>query len=126
MSHYAKVVQGKVVNVIVADENYIKKMIDNSPGQWVQTSYNTSAGVHATDNKKALRKNAAGIGYSYDKERDAFIPPKPHDSWKLNESSCHWEAPKAMPKDGKDYEWIENVQQWKALPARTVINGGGA
>lgn len=115
MSHYAKVVQGKVVNVIVADENYIKKMIDNSPGQWVQTSYNTSAGVHTTDNKKALRKNAAGIGYSYDKERDAFIPPKPHDSWKLNETTCLWEAPVAMPSDGKMYNWDESQQQWEEV-----------
>ena len=118
MAHYAKVVQGKVVNVIVADENYINNMIDTSAGQWIQTSYNTSAGVHSSDPSKALRKNAAGIGYSYDKSRDAFIPPKPHDSWILDEATCHWQAPKPMPKDGKDYEWIDSEQQWKALPAK--------
>jgi hypothetical protein len=112
MSHYAKVVKGKVVNVIVADENYIKKMIDNSPGQWIQTSYNTSAGVHSFDQSKALRKNAAGIGYSYDKERDAFIPPKPHDSWVLNETTCLWEPPVAMPTDEKSYKWNEETKQW--------------
>jgi hypothetical protein len=112
MSHYAKVVKGKVVNVIVADENYIKKMIDNSPGQWIQTSFNTSAGVHSFDQSKALRKNYAGKGFSYDQGLDAFIPPCPFESWTLNETSCLWNAPVAMPSDGKPYNWNESTKQW--------------
>ena len=126
MSHYAKVRDGLVQQVIVASEDFFSKFVDSSAGEWIQTSYNTRGGVHydpktgqrSADQSKALRKNFAGIGYSYDKARDAFIPPKPYNSWVLNESSCQWEAPKPMPKDGKDYEWIDNIQQWKVLPAK--------
>ena len=85
---------------------------------WKQTSYNTRGGVHYTDGvpsedqRKALRKNYAGIGFSYDPERDAFIPPKPFESWVLNEDTCLWEAPVAYPEDGETYTWDEESTSW--------------
>ena len=111
MSHYAKVNNGIVTNVIVADEEFFKTFVDSSPGQWIQTSYNTHGGVHANGGTP-LRKNYAGIGYSYDAQRDAFIPPKPFASWVLNEATCLWNAPVAMPQDGKVYEWDEATTAW--------------
>ena len=78
---------------------------------WVQTSYNTHGGVH-NNNGTPLRKNHAGIGYTYDEDRDAFIPKKPYASWILNETTCQWEAPVAYPDDGKDYTWNENNERW--------------
>lgn len=111
MSHYAKVNNGIVTNVIVADEEFFKTFVDSSPGQWIQTSYNTYGGVHANGGTP-LRKNYAGIGYSYDAQRDAFIPPKPFASWVLNEATCLWNAPVAMPQDGKVYEWDEATTAW--------------
>jgi hypothetical protein len=120
MSHFAKVIDGKVVNVIVAEAGFFESFVDSAPGEWIQTSYNTKGGVHfdpvtgepSQDQSQALRKNYAGIGYSYDKELDAFIPPKPFASWKLNENSCVWEAPVAYPEDGKTYKWDENSGSW--------------
>jgi hypothetical protein len=92
MSHYAKVVSGIVVNVICAEEDFFTNghFIDTSPGTWIQTSYNTRGGVHATGGDP-LRKNYAGIGFTYDAVRDAFIPPKPDDSYVLNDETCLWE-----------------------------------
>jgi hypothetical protein len=91
MSHFAKVVDGIVTQVIVAEPEFFDTFVDSSPGEWVQTSYNTYAGQHPEG--KPLRKNYAGIGFTYDKERDAFIPPKPEDDWVLNEETCLWEEP---------------------------------
>ena len=111
MAHYAKVLDGKVTQVIVAEPEFFDTFVDSSPGQWIQTSYNTYGGVHANGGTP-LRKNYAGIGFTYDRERDAFIPPKPLASWVLNEQSCLWEAPIHMPTDGSTYEWDELNQQW--------------
>ena len=118
MAHFAKVTDGIVQQVIVAEPEFFETFVDNSPGEWIQTSYNTRGGVHFTDGQpsedqsKALRKNYAGIGFTYDRERDAFIPPKPFASWNLNESSCLWEAPFAYPTDGKRYAWDEPTTTW--------------
>ena len=79
---------------------------------WKQTSYNTSGGVH-TLGGTPFRKNHAGIGYTYDEDKDAFIPIKPYNSWTLNEDTCHWEAPVARPDDGKFYTWNEEIKSWE-------------
>jgi hypothetical protein len=116
MSHFAKIVDGIVTQVIVAEPEFFNTFVDSSPGQWLQTSYNTHGGQHPED--RPLRKNYAGIGYSYDAEKDAFIPPKPFASWLLNDDTCLWEAPVAMPTDGV-YVWDEPTVAWKevVLPA---------
>lgn len=122
MAHFAKVNNGIVEQVIVAEQEFFDTFVDSSPGQWIQTSYNTRGGVHYTDGQpsadqsKALRKNYAGIGYSYDAQRDAFIPPKPYASWVLNEDTCLWDAPVAMPTEGGPYTWNESTQTWDAVP----------
>ncbi len=85
--------------------------MDSSPGEWVQTSYNTFGGQHKLGGTP-LRKNYAGIGFTYDRQRDAFIPPKPFASWVLNEDTCLWDAPVAMPDDGKIYVWDEATTNW--------------
>ena len=92
MSHFAKVRDGVVVDVIVAEPSFFQSFVDNSPGAWIQTSYNTYGGVHATGGTP-LRMNFAGIGFTYDPTRDAFIPPRPGDNWVLNESTCLWDPP---------------------------------
>jgi len=107
MAHFAKVVDGTVVEVIVAEQDHI----DTLSGQWVQTSYNTQGGVHATGGTP-LRKNYAGIGFTYDSTRDAFIPSKPYASWVLDENTCLWSAPIAKPMDGKAYKWSEETSSW--------------
>ena len=120
MGHYAKVQDGIVTKVIVAEADFFDTFVDMSPGQWIQTSYNTRGGVHyiantdtpSEDQSKALRKNYAGIGYTYDADRDAFIAPKPYESWSLNETSCLWEAPVARPNDGNIYRWDEDTTSW--------------
>ena len=81
---------------------------------WKQTSYNTSGGVHKLDGTP-FRKNHAGIGYTYDEDRDAFIPKQPFNSWTLNEDTCRWEAPVAYPDDGKRYNWNEETTSWDLL-----------
>jgi hypothetical protein len=110
MSHFAKVNNGIVEQVIVAEPEFFQTFVDSSPGQWIQTSYNTHGGQHPEG--RPLRKNYAGIGYTYDAQRDAFIPPKPFASWLLNEDTCLWNAPVAMPTDGKMYQWNEDTQAW--------------
>ncbi len=120
MGHFAKVADGKVTQVIVAEPEFFQTFVDSSPGQWLQTSYNTRGGVHyqpdsntpSADQSKALRKNYAGVGYSYDAARDAFIPPQPFASWTLDEDTCLWNPPVAMPTDGKPYVWNEATQSW--------------
>ena len=124
MAHFAKVNNGIVEQVIVAEPEFFDTFVDTSPGQWIQTSYNTRGGVHynpetnqpSADQTKALRKNYAGIGYTYDAQRDAFIPPKPYPSWVLNETSCLWESPVPYPTDGGRYTWNEQTQSWDAVP----------
>jgi len=117
MAHFAKVTDGIVMQVIVAEPEFFDTFVDSSPGQWIQTSYNTRGGVHygadgEPDGGEALRKNYAGIGFTYDQTRDAFIPPQPYASWTLNEDSCLWEAPVAYPDDGKRYTWDEDTTAW--------------
>jgi hypothetical protein len=111
MGHFAKVLDGKVVNVIVAEPEFFETFIDTSPGTWIQTSYNTQGGVHKLGGTP-LRKNFAGIGFAYDPELDAFIPQQPYQSWVLNTETCLWEAPVLMPSDGKDYVWNEVTLSW--------------
>lgn len=111
MSHYAKVVGGNVVKVIVAEPDFFKTFVDTSPGEWIQTSYNTRGGKHSKGGTP-LRKNYAGIGYSYDRELDAFIPPKPFNSWVLNKETGLWDAPAPMPASG-NYVWDEETVSWK-------------
>jgi hypothetical protein len=110
MAHYAKVVDNTVVQVIVAEADFFNTFVDSSPGAWIQTSYRTHGGQHPEGTP--LRKNYAGIGYSYDAGRDAFIPPKPFASWTLNDTTCLWDAPVAMPTDGKVYSWNEETVNW--------------
>jgi hypothetical protein len=111
MGHFAKVVDSKVTQVIVAEPDFFATFVDSSPGEWIQTSYNTHGGVHQLGGTP-LRKNYAGVGYTYDRGRDAFIPPQPYASWTLNEDTCLWDAPTPYPTDGKAYEWKEETQEW--------------
>lgn len=111
MSHFAKVINGKVIQVIVAEPEFFTTFVDSSPGEWIQTSYNTHGGVHKNGGTP-LRKNYAGIGFTYDRTKDAFIPPKPFNSWLLNETTCLWEAPTPMPQDDKVYNWDEATTSW--------------
>ena len=123
MAHFAKVVSGTVTQVIVAEPEFFETFVDTSPGEWIQTSYNTRGGVHyqansnepSDDQSKALRKNYAGIGYTYDAQKDAFIPPKPFNSWVLDETSCLWEAPTPYPNDGERYTWNETTTSWDQI-----------
>lgn len=108
MSHYAKVENGIVTQVIVAEQDVIDSGLFGSG--WVQTSYNTHAGKHPLNTP--LRKNYAGVGYTYDANRDAFIPPKPYASWQLNEDTCLWDSPVAIPADNKMYRWDEPTTSW--------------
>jgi hypothetical protein len=110
MAHFAKVNNGMVEQVIVAEPEFFQTFVDSSPGEWIQTSYNTHGGQHPEG--RPLRKNYAGIGYTYDRERDAFIPPKPYASWMLNDDTCLWDAPVAYPDDGKRYQWDEATTSW--------------
>ncbi len=111
MAHFAKVLNGKVVQVIVAEPEYFDNFVDTSPGDWIQTSYNTIGGVHKNGGTP-LRKNYAGVGYTYDKERDAFIPPQPYPSWTLNEDTCQWDCPVPYP-EGELVSWNEQNQIWE-------------
>jgi hypothetical protein len=112
MSHYAKIVGGVVVSVAVIDPEYLATAQGQAhfPGTWVQTSYNTEGGVHRLGGTP-MRKNFAGVGYTYDAVRDAFYAPKPFASWTLDESTCHWEAPIARPTTGK-WKWDEALGNW--------------
>ena len=117
MSHFAKVNNGKVEQVIVAEADFFNHFVDSSPGQWIQTSYNTRGGKHYGQDGQpnggtALRGNYAGIGYTYDATRDAFIPPQPFPSWTLNENTCLWDAPVPFPIDGQRYNWDEATTSW--------------
>jgi hypothetical protein len=123
MAHFAKVVNGQVTQVIVAEPEFFTTFVDTSPGEWIQTSYNTRGGIYynpnsnepSEDQSKALRKNFAGPGFTYDRTRDAFIPDKLYASWVLNENTCLWESPLPYPNDGKRYFWNEETTSWKEI-----------
>jgi hypothetical protein len=110
MAHYAKVLDGKVINVTVAEQDYIDNFVDETPGKWIQCSYNTKGGVHKLGGTP-LRKNYPSIGWGYDRELDAFIPPKTYSSWTLNEDTCLWEPPVEKPTD-RPTVWNEETQIW--------------
>lgn len=111
MSHFARVENSVVVEVIVAEQDFIDSLPNAS--SWVQTSYNTSGGEHPEG--RPLRKNYAGVGYIYDPIRDAFIPPKPFNSWVLDDYTCCWASPVPYPTDGKDYTWDEPTVSWRLI-----------
>ena len=114
MAHYAKVENSLVTKVIVAEAEFFDTFVDSTPGEWIQTSYNTKGGVHLDDGTP-LRKNYAGVGFTYDSARDAFIEPQPYPSWTLVEATCQWAAPTAYPDDGNDYEWNEDTTNWTEI-----------
>ena len=112
MSHFAQIDENNIVTrVLVIEQEVINTGLFGDAATFIQTSYNTHGGVHLLGGTP-LRKNYAGIGYTYDSERDAFIPPKPFNSWVLNEDTCLWNAPVSIPTDGKQYNWDENTQNW--------------
>ena len=116
MAHFARVENGIVKQVIVAEQDFIDNLVSDAPGEWIQTSYNTRSGVHRLGGTP-LRKNFAGVDYTYDADLDAFIPPKPYDSWELDEDTCQWYCPVAEPEDynGYNYIWNEETQSWDAV-----------
>jgi hypothetical protein len=120
MAHFAEIDENNVVvRVLVVPDNAEDRGQDylandlGLGGTWKKTSYNTQAGVHANGGTP-YRKNYAGVGFTYDATRDAFIPIKPFDSWILNEDTCAWEAPTPYPQDGKLYVWNEGIKDWKS------------
>ena len=122
MSYFAELdSENIVIRVIAADQDFIDSGKVGDPNNWVQTSYNTRGGVHYAPNSNtpdggvALRKNYAGVGYTYDETRDAFILPKPYPSWALNESTCQWDPPIPYPDDDKRYDWDEDTTSWKEV-----------
>jgi hypothetical protein len=121
MATYAKVINGDVIQVIVATQEVIDSGVFGESSNWIQTSYNTHGNQYVDSETgeigggTPLRKNYAGIGYTYDSDRDAFIPPQPYNSWTLNEDTCLWEPPVAYPDDslnGKMYFWNEDTTSW--------------
>ena len=119
MAHFAKVIDGIVIEVSVAEQDVIDTGLFGDPLLWVQTSYNTHGGQHPEG--RPLRKNYAGIGHTYDAARDAFIAPQPYPSWTLNEDTCLWDAPVAKPDDGKEYFWDEATQAYCQATNFTVV-----
>ena len=115
MAHFAKLDENNIVIYVTAgrdeDEGQEDALSARTGDVYKQTSYNTFAGVHKLGGTP-LRKNYAGVGYTYDQTRDAFIPPKPYPSYILNEDTCHWEAPVAYPTDGQEYNWNEETTSW--------------
>ena len=125
MAHFAKLGVGNIVERVTVVSNDVAtseqagveflQNLYNNRDVWKQTSYNTRGNIHSNGGTP-FRKNYAGVGYSYDPQRDAFIPPKPHfNSWTLNEESCLWEAPVAYPDDGQPYSWNEETKQWDLI-----------
>ena len=111
MGHFAKVVDGKVTQVIVAEPDFFTTFVDSSPGAWIQTSYNTIGGQH-TQGGTALRGNYAGIGYTYDAQNDVFYAPQPFPSWTISAPTWTWTAPTPYPQDDKQYSWNEATLSW--------------
>ena len=122
MAHFAELDGDNIVTRVLvvndADASDGQNFLANTlglGGTWKQTSYNTSGGVHSTGGTP-FRKNYAGIGYTYDSGRDAFIPPKPYASWLLNEDTCLWDAPTPMPvEEGKIFKWVEEDLNWQEI-----------
>ena len=116
MAHYAKIVYGKVTTVIVAEAEFFDTFVDDSPGTWVQTSYNTRGGKHYAPNSNIedsgtpIRKNYAGVGMNYD--GIGFYTDAPYPSWTLNSTTYYWDPPVAYPDDGKPYQWNESTKSW--------------
>jgi len=125
MSHFAKVENGLVTEVLVISQDVIDTGAFGDPSLFVQTSYNTRGGVHYDQNGQpdgpGLRKNYAGVGYAYDPLLDAFIPPKPYPSWLLDTQTCLWDPPVPYPTDGKSYIWDEATLSWVEI---TPPSGG--
>lgn len=127
MAHFAKLDENNIVTFVTVgrqeDDGKEEELNARTGDVYRQTSYNTHGGIHynsktgepSEDQSKAYRKNYAGIGYYYDEAKDAFIPPKPYDSWLLNEDSCLWEPPIAYPSDGELYQWDELSGNWVVL-----------
>lgn len=115
MSHFAKVENGIVTQVIVIEQDVLDTGAFGDPTSWVQTSYNTYGGIHRLGGTP-LRKNYAGIGYTYDSVRDAFIPPQPFASWSLDEETCLWTPPIPYPDDGNRYTWDDSTVSWVPNP----------
>ncbi len=124
MASFAKIGSGNIVEQVVAVSNEVAtteqagveflQNLYNDKATWKQTSYNTYGGVHSLDGTP-FRKNFAGVGYTYDETKNAFISPKPFNSWSLNETTCLWEAPVAYPDDNKEYEWDEDTTSWSEV-----------
>jgi hypothetical protein len=120
LSHFAKVLDGKVIQIIVAEPDFFDTFVDSSPGQWIQTSYNTRGNVHygadgQPDGGIALRGNYAGIGYTYDQQNDVFVAPQPYASWTLDQATWLWSAPVPYPDDNQQYVWDEATVSWKPV-----------
>ena len=123
MAHFARIDDSNIVRQVIVVSNDDSATEEDGQaflasiglaGTWVQTSYNTNGAVHALGGIP-FRYNYAGVGYTYDADREAFIPPKPYDSWVLVDETCLWEAPVAMPDDGNDYTWDEATTSWVAV-----------
>ena len=111
MSHFAKVENGIVTQVLVVEPDFVATGALGDPGSWIQTSYNTINNQH-TQGGEPLRGNYAGIGYTYDAENVVFIPPKPYQSWMLQRATWSWVPPMPAPADGKPYTWNEETKSW--------------
>jgi hypothetical protein len=120
VAHFARVVDGIVVDLIVAESDHITNGYAGNPNEWIQTSYNTRGGVHylpdsttpSLDQSKALRKNFAGVGHIYDAELDAFYVPQPYPSWTLDTDSCEWQPPTSKPNNTDTWFWNEEELRW--------------
>lgn len=123
MAHFAQIDESNIVTQVLVvgndQEHRGQDFLANDlglGGTWIKTSYNTHGGVHS-EGGTPLRKNYAGIGYTYDAGRDAFIPPKPYNSWVLDEDTCLWNAPTPMPTEGGPYIWVEDDLNWQVIPS---------
>lgn len=114
MSHFAKVENGVVTSVIVAEQDFINSGAVGDPSLWIQTSYNTRNNTHALGGTP-LRGNYAGIGYIYDSVNDIFMPPKPYNSWSLDVATASWKPPVDMPNDGNMHTWNEETMSWDPI-----------
>ena len=114
MAHFAKVIDNKVINVIRAEQSFFDTFIDDTPGEWIQTSFNTECGEHRLGGTP-LRKNFAGVGHIYDRAKDAFYAPQPYPSWTLDESTCSWNPPVAMPSNPSMHIWNETTKAWNEI-----------
>jgi hypothetical protein len=112
MTHFAEVINGIVIRVIVAEQEFINNLENKL--QWLQTSYNTTGGINSRTDIP-IRKNYASIGCIYDKDRDAFMLKKPHNSWILNEDTCLWDSPIPHPDSTKTHVWNESNQEWDKI-----------